>query len=280
MFSGLNEADARASIKALSSTIARENEIEADPDPLITTTTEQTADAVRTGLIDAISLTMEEYRVLRTQVAFDRFLLSVFAGDPTETYLLLVHKQGPLQTLADLKGRKLLVLSGARMSLALPWLDVELLKNSLPASSDLAGVLAEAAKAPRAILPVFFRQADACLVARRAYNTVIELNPQIGRDLRVLASSPPYIPGMFAFRASCSSKLKEKSIRVFTQLHQTLYGQQSLLIFQSSQVQEFPASAFANALSLLDEYAQRCPEKSKSASLVSERPTTPATPAP
>lgn len=254
MFSGINEADARASIRALASTIARENKIDADPDPVVTTTVEQAASAMRTGRIDAIGLTMEEYRVLRDRVAFDRFLLSTYDGDPAETYLLLVHAQSQLRTLADLKGRKLLAHSGARMSLALPWLEVELARHGLPPSAEFLGVLTSSTKAPQAILPVFFRQADACLVNRRAYDTVVELNPQIGRDLRALAASPPYIPALFAFRADWSPELKEKSIRVFAQLHRTLYGQQTLLIFQSSQVQEFPASSFASAQSLLDEY--------------------------
>lgn len=259
MFNGLNESDARASIKALAATIAREEGIQADPDPVITPNLEKTAEAVRTGLVDAISITMEEYYHLRTQASFDRFLVATYVNDPTETYLLLVHKQSSLLTLADLQGKKLSVLTGARMSLALPWIDVELARAGLPASFDHVGTLAETVKAPKAILPVFFQQTDACLVTQRAYNTVVELNPQIGRDLRVLAASPRYIPALFGFRTACSSRLKEKSISVFTLLHQTLYGQQTLLIFQSNQVVECPASAFTEALALLDEYARSCP---------------------
>lgn len=259
MFNGLNESDARASIKALAATIAREEGIQADPDPVITPNLEKTVEAVRTGLVDAISITMEEYYHLRSEISFDRFLVATYANDPTETYLLLVHKDSSLLTLADLKGKKLAVLTGARMSLALPWIDVELARAGLPASVDFVSTLAETVKAPKAILPVFFHQTDACLVTQRAYNTVVELNPQIGRDLRVLVASPRYIPALFGFRTGCSPALKEKSISVFTLLHQTLYGQQTLLIFQSNQVVECPASDFTAALALLSEYARSCP---------------------
>ncbi|MCK7505548.1 MAG: phosphate/phosphite/phosphonate ABC transporter substrate-binding protein [Desulfobacterales bacterium] len=36
-----------------------------------------------------------------------------------------------------------------------------------------------------------FRQADACVVGRNSYETMVELNPQVGRELKVVASSHP-----------------------------------------------------------------------------------------
>ncbi|MFT3782271.1 MAG: PhnD/SsuA/transferrin family substrate-binding protein [Nibricoccus sp.] len=259
VFSGLNESDARASVKALASTIAREHGIDADPDPLVTANLEESLQAVNDGLVDAIALPLDEYDILRKKSEFDRLLVATYGGDYRETYLLLVHKESSISHLADLKGKRMNCLTGARMTLARPWIDVELAKASLPTLDRFVSTVSEIPKAAKAVLPVFFHQSDACLVTERAYRIVVELNPQIGRDLRILARSQPYLPSIFAFRSGCPSSLKDKSIKVFCRLHQTPYGQQTLLIFQSPQVEERPAADLTISLKLLEEYSERCP---------------------
>jgi len=37
------------------------------------------------------------------------------------------------------------------------------------------------------VLPVFFRLTDACVVRRRSINTMKEVNPQVGKQLKVIS---------------------------------------------------------------------------------------------
>ena len=50
---------------------------------------------------------------------------------------------------------------------------------------------------------------DACVVARTGFETMCEINPQIGKQLKVIASSPEVVPAVFCFRADYSPPFKE-----------------------------------------------------------------------
>ena len=117
-------------------------------------------------------------------------------------------------------------------------------------------------KLSKVVLNVFFRQTDACLVTRRGFATMAELNPQVGRQLTILAASPAVVPALFGFRRGFSTQLKSKIIREFGAVHMSPAGQQALTIFQVGQVAERPVTALDSALALLEEYARLRPADS------------------
>jgi hypothetical protein len=62
------------------------------------------------------------------------------------------------------------------------------MRSGLEPSADFAGLLSQNSKLAKAVPPVFFRQCPACVVTRNGFQTVCELNPQAGRQLKVIAS--------------------------------------------------------------------------------------------
>ena len=92
----------------------------------------------------------------------------------------------------------------------------------------------------KAILQVFFRQTDAALVTVDAFDLTCELNPQLRRDLVVLASSPPFITAFLIFRPGY--RLREKFETALLDLHMTPGGRQVLTVFQSSRMEKRPIS--------------------------------------
>ena len=262
MFTGVNENDAKASIKALAATVSRERNIPADPDPLLFNGTEAVAAAVRTGAVDAVGMTTDEYAALAGDVRFDRFLMAVKDDDPTEEYVVLVHRAAGVTDMAGLKDKRLSVFVNPRTCLGPIWLEVLLARAGLPVTAEHFGRVTEWTKLSKPVLEVFFRQADACLVTRRGFATMVELNPQVGAQLAVLAASPAVVPSLFAFRADFSPSLKDRSLREFGVVHTSLAGQQALTIFQVGQVAERPVAALDSALALLADYARLRPEAS------------------
>ncbi len=262
IFRGINIVDARNSIKALTASLAREYDIPTDKEPLIYENIDEAENILNHRLIGAINMTTSEYWLLRPKLSLDRFLVTVQNGTANEIYILLAKKDSNVATLADLRGKHLTMMTSPAMNLATVWLDVELAKQSLPPTTKLLGSILNFTKPAKVVLPVFFGQADACLVTRRAYDTMVELNPEVGRQLRIIAASPTCVSALFSFRADVPASLKEKTIRAFVSMHHTQHGRQLLALFQTEEITECSAAAFDTSLALLDEHARLCPEAS------------------
>lgn len=106
-----------------------------------------------------------------------------------EYLLLLVLKGQSLSTIRQ-KGERFLILeAGANGVLSKIWLDT-LLHNSGYAQIDqFFTKIKQVGKSSRAVLPVFFKQADACVVTRQALKMIQELNPQIGKQVTLIDQS-------------------------------------------------------------------------------------------
>jgi len=254
MFTDVNENDAKAAIKIWGEQVGRERNISIDPDPLILRDTNSALHALRENQVDAVGITTIEYHQLRRDIDFSPVFLTYHAGAWTEQYLVLTHREGPVKTLADLGGRRLVVHQNARASLAPLWLDTLLHRQGHPPAARFTARIEAASKLSGTVLPVFFRQMDACLATRSGFETMDELNPQLARQLIILGESPAVVPALFAFRTNYHSPYKADIIAGVNALRNTPAGRQVLIIFQSDDIAEKPLSILESALELIEKH--------------------------
>ena len=259
-FGEVNENDAKAAVKVWGQTIAKAEGISVNPDPLIYGTFRILRDSFLSGSVDAAAITLPDYRQLRREIALDPLFVTRTAGSTTEQYLLLVRREGPVKSLADLSGRSLGLQNHMKSNLALLWLDVLLRQQGHPMTARFARSIHREAKLTKVILPVFFGQMDACVVTRGGYETMCELSPLVGKQLAILATSPEYVPSVFAFRASYRPPAFDRLSDCMKQLGSTPSGHQVLTIFQSDSVEQLPASSLDSALELLATHERLCLE--------------------
>lgn len=118
--------------------------------------------------------------------------------------------------------------------------------------------------------------------AKAGFDIMNELNPQIGKQLAMVASSPDFVPAVFALRADYQPTFRDKIIEGLRQLHQSPGGQQILTIFQSDAVELRPPSFLDTSLELLRTHARLCgteasnPVANPTASTFTEVRTVPA----
>ncbi|MBI5382927.1 MAG: PhnD/SsuA/transferrin family substrate-binding protein [Opitutae bacterium] len=251
MFTEVNENDARAAMKVWIMTVARERNIPVDDELTIFSNAEAALRSPELDRVDGFALTAEEFGVLRSRVNFDRIVIGLHDNKVTEQYVLLIHNESGREQVADFRGRSLLVLHNPRMSVALTWLDTYLLQQGLPRASAFWSRISSHSKPSRVALPVFFHQTDACIMTRRSFDTMCELNPQIGKQLRILATSPEIIPSMFALRADSQSVSQPDIIRETKRLNESPAGQQILTLTQSSRAEDFPVTVMHDTLELI-----------------------------
>ena len=171
-------------------------------------------------------------------------------GKVEEEVVLLAHRDSGIESVEDLKGATDHY-RNPRASLAVCWLDSVLLEKGLRSTAEFLGLVYQNTKLSSVVLPVFFRRSDSCLVTRSGFDTMSELNPQIGKALKVLATSPKVVPILLCFRADYAPAFKDKILAGLRDLHLSPAGQQVLTIFQSEKLEEMPTSGLQSALDLL-----------------------------
>ncbi|MEJ2200343.1 MAG: PhnD/SsuA/transferrin family substrate-binding protein, partial [Desulfuromonadaceae bacterium] len=250
IFTGVNDNDALAAIKVWAETINREQKFSVEPTSLILRGEEEIRQALSQQKIDALTLPLDEYWRVREFLDQQVFICSNYDGNISQEYVLLVHGESDIHQLQDLDGRKLNFMEGPQMSLAQIWLDTILIQSGMPAVEQFCRVsyLPHLAKT---LLPVFFRQCDACVVTREGFKIMNELNPQIGRGLRILATSPKLVASGFAFTKNVNSPLRGKIIKQLTQITHSPAGAQVMKLFKSGSFKAEPIACLDSAFELL-----------------------------
>lgn len=206
---------------------------------------------LRQAEIDCVALTLPEYRRLRDLLDTSQF---VVPGQKTQLeYVLLVRSGSGINSLADLRGRRLVTLQSPLTVVASAWLTTVLGAAGYDAPEHFFGALSAKAKPSQVILPVFFGQAEACLTTRSSFLTMSELNPQTLTRLQPLAVSPPIVPSVQAFRKGYEGTGKGKIFQALTGLSSSAAGRQVLTLFQ---VEDLTIKGPAHLKSSLDILAQ------------------------
>ncbi|MCG8551467.1 MAG: phosphate/phosphite/phosphonate ABC transporter substrate-binding protein [Desulfobacterales bacterium] len=251
---GVNENDALAVIKVWATELMVSENYFVNVRPKIYGDAGEMKTALQQNLVDFICFNTNEFFDFAHLLDQEKFVFPVYEGSMTEGYLLVIRKNSPIETLEDLKGRSLIFSKNARTALSFIWLDVELARAGLPVTEHFFNRVKPAGKVSDALLPIFFGKEDACLVTRRGFGIMAELNPQISHQLKFLAASKGYIPGFLAFRKNYRSKIKEVILNRIGLWGQTFAGHQILTIFQTDGLVPKPSGVLGPTMALIKEH--------------------------
>ena len=247
----INENDARASLVVWAGILAKARDLEIQPDQIRLVRWRELEESVRAGHLDALGLTVREYSRLRPYLWPGQVLVDE-RDMKKASYQVVVHGASGISSLADLKGKSMVVWDSTKMALASEWLAALLAEGRLGTPEQLLGRISWSAKVSGgAVLPVFFRQLDACLVSAQAMETLYELNPQLRQKLRVLAVSPPLVVNLFAFHKDLPQSTRERLIATLAEAHHSAAGRQALTLFQGESLVSVPPAVMDAALELL-----------------------------
>ena len=250
---GVNLSDARAAMAVWSAELLKniDSSMGLAPDQSWVMTSDQLVAAIRGGTVDLFCLTVQEYRRVVPYVDTSRIITDDFGG---EELLLVVREGSGIANLAGLRGRSLILQESPGTSLAEPWLTVSLWRDGLESPAQVLGRMTRNTKLSQVVLPLFFGQADACVVTRRSLNTMFELNPQLSRKLKVLLASPKMESAFFACRKGYPASLKKQLFDRLLSLRSSPTARQVLTLFQSPGFTARDANCLISANSVLDAY--------------------------
>jgi phosphonate transport system substrate-binding protein len=204
--------------------------------------------------MDLIALPTSEYLRFRDRLPVVPILVGARANGPQDEHLVLVRRDSGLATLETLAGKRLILQAGALGAITQIWLDTLLLKRGLPETGRFFGQIRSAPKASQVVLPVFFRQAEAAVVTRASYETLMEMNPQMGRDLTALAESPQLLFSVMCIHRRADDEVRRLVVDSSLNLQRSAAGRQVLLLFKVARVIPFEPAYLDGISTLLREH--------------------------
>ena len=240
-FVGTNENDTKAAYRALNAELGKKH---GDHFVAEITVFDNLADfrqAIQLGRVTFIITSSWDYLAMGIEDAADIEFVPTSDRDAAHRWLLLVRQDSRFKSAQDLEGGKVLVLHTPTASLGERWLETIGPEAGAAGAAHSFASLVTVTKPIKAILPVFFGKADACVVDEVAFKVMVEMNPQVGRTLHPIAQSEPLVASLICFSRTgwSPARLRAHLSQTLPELHTDLAGQQVLTLFKCERLLPF-----------------------------------------
>jgi ABC-type phosphate/phosphonate transport system substrate-binding protein len=209
---------------------------------------------LRKGTIDLAHTSVMTYFQIREAVHVEPLMGEITGGSLGRKFLVLVRADGPITELAGLKGRRMAVRSNDQLGML--FVNDRLLKAHFPEADHFFSHLDEKRKYSQTVMSLFFKQADACLVPEDLFRTMIELNPQLGRDLKVLVESPRLLDKVVFVPGEVKEDLRDTIVKLGETLPKSPRSSQMFMLLRVEGLSRISDSDLEPVRSLVEEYAR------------------------
>jgi ABC-type phosphate/phosphonate transport system substrate-binding protein len=252
-FAGVNTTDALAATKAWAGALVQKKGYSFSPQTFAFNTIDEAAQAAKEKKLDLAICLTSEYWTIKNSELEPHFICSRH-GRIEDEALILAHRQSAIQKLDDLQGKDILISNTTGSVIGKFWLENILMSKGFGSLNYFFRNAGTTSKDSQAVLPVFFRKSDSCLIIRGYFEVISELNPQIRNDLKIVAQSPPFPISMVCIRKSYDREQKEALLEALENLHTDPKGQQILTLFKTDRLVPYSNASLARVAQLLTEH--------------------------
>lgn len=194
---------------------------------------EDDVEVIRKGLkeeqIDALVVLSPEFVSLEKTEAFQKLRLLSGTRNVRKEVLMVVDADSEYSEFDDLRGKRVAVAYQKNMKVAQLWHETFLFERGIGAEENFYSEVHYKKNGSQAVLSVFFGKTDACFVSRASYEMIKEMNPQVGRKLTVLASSPSYATTVLAVRETYKKPFVDEIFSIIDEVCEDSKGQHILM---------------------------------------------------
>lgn len=236
LFFNTKTEDAIALTKIFTEKIKKQKGIEDEAEIVICENDEELIDATKTNFDFVLSTTVTLVKLLK-KGNVKPVLVNQTQGSYGFVYYLVTRKDKNLTHLSDLKNQRLNILARTDGQTPSLWLEKILRDNKLPVKNKFFGEIFFDYKPTNILLPVFFKKVDAAVITKESFDVMCELNPNIKKDLHILATSKTLLFGVLSFDTKSKNKEREKYIYdILTTMHNDADGRQFLSLFSLDKI--------------------------------------------
>lgn len=179
-------------------------------------------------------------------------LVGVRNNGDLNSLILLTRNDSGIKSLADLRGKRLLIPKNDELSEV--FIDSQTRKLMHQGYREFFGNVNLETKNSRMILDLFFGKADAALVYLHAYDITRELNPQIEKSTRILLEYPLRSKNYTFF--SKNFEYTEDILKNLPSVVEKTRGKQLLELFKTEKLENADLDELLKVKALYDEYLE------------------------
>jgi len=210
------------------------------------------AAATREGGVDlAVLSTLEFFRTERA-LGMELGFASSDGVLGTKRYLLVGRLELAGKPLKDLKGLRFSYNRFEPMGML--FANHALLQEGLPEMDRFFRAPESNRKGSQAIHSVFFGRVDVCVVSEDSFRTTVTMNPQVGKKLCVLRTSPPLNTGVVIYRRGFPQATRRLLQDAIIHLKSYPRGEQLLSLFQTTDVRPLTEASLTESRRMYREY--------------------------
>ncbi len=252
-FAGVDLKDAQVATDVWLGKFINKQGLLYQPKSIIFKDLDEALSAIELGEVEVINLSALDFLEIRGQTGLVPSLVGINEnGSPYDRYVLLVHRDSRFKSIHSLKQKDIRI--DARGRTPLVWLDTILLQERLPEAKEFFGNCTKVSNASQAVLPVFFKQSDVCLITEEAFNIMVELNTQIGEEMTLIARSPEFLTGLMIFAKDYNPADQEAVRQAVLRLHTEPEGMQVLTLLGVKKAITFESAHLGSVRNLIEEY--------------------------
>jgi ABC-type phosphate/phosphonate transport system substrate-binding protein len=199
-----------------------------------------------------ITLSSVDFLAYKSKLSLNPVLVNSGTEDPLETYIILIRKEENISSADALADKKFGMINDP---LSVMWLNVLLGSSKISKTGrQFKDIIIDKTES-QLILSLFFGQLDGCLVSKTAFETMIEINPQIGSRLKILNSSPRLLRVIASFTTKFKrSRYSESLLKNLTSLENYASGRQLFALTKTAKLAPFKDEYLDNVKALLSDY--------------------------
>ena len=212
------------------------------------------------GRLDLVTTNALNYLRMAPQIEPNRdsdIYGAISGGKKTYQYLVLARADAGVADFTNLCGKTSLI--QANDPTAAIYLNSLLSKHGQPAPHVCFQEVMELPSLSQVVLGVFFKKGVVGITTKSMFETMVDLNPQLGKQLTILAASPELANGIFFFHKQVAPEVKALLLKHILNLKATSYGQQILVLYKIDGLAPFEPTDLDSTKVLLQEDEQLKP---------------------
>lgn len=210
--------------------------------------------AANNNEVDLVYTSSFIYAMEMDKLALEPKITTLVNNNKYYDILLCSNSESKITDFNELRNKSILIQGGKFKLINELWLDLLCLQIGEKDKNKFFKKIEFTKKPMQAVLPVFFKKTDFCIVNSFSLESIAELNPQISKSLKKLFIRKNLTSDLFCLKPSLSKK--EKDLMVDRAInYKTLHKSEQLFkIFKTNGSSVFEASDLDGVKSLWNDY--------------------------